>query len=65
MDLTFELEREADGRWMAEIPQVPGALAYGDTEDQAIARAEAIALRTLAAELEESGKAKALTFKTA
>jgi predicted RNase H-like HicB family nuclease len=49
---TIEIEREADGRWIAEIPALPGVLAYGATRDQAIARAKALALRVLAERLE-------------
>ncbi|HET9594415.1 MAG TPA: hypothetical protein VFP65_02485 [Anaeromyxobacteraceae bacterium] len=49
---TIELEREEDGRWIAEIPAIPGALAYGATEDKALAAVEALALRVLADRLE-------------
>ena len=52
MHLTVEVEREEDGRWLAEVPDLPGVLAYGQTRDQAIARAEALALRVLADRLE-------------
>ncbi len=52
-----EIERETDGRWIAEIPEVPGALAYGDTEEQAISKAYAIALRAVADEVEQSRQA--------
>lgn len=52
MYLTLEIDREDDGRWIAEIPALPGVLAYGDTRDQAVARAEALALRVLADRLE-------------
>jgi predicted RNase H-like HicB family nuclease len=48
----IELEREADGRWIAEIPGLPGVLAYGTTRKQAVARAKALALRVLAERLE-------------
>jgi predicted RNase H-like HicB family nuclease len=48
MNLTFETEQEIDGRWIAEVPEIPGAMAYGATRDEAMARAEALALRTLA-----------------
>jgi hypothetical protein len=41
--LTIEIEREVDGRWIAEIPALPGALAYGATRDEAIARVKALA----------------------
>ena len=52
MNLAVETEQETDGRWIAEIPQIPGALAYGATRNEAIARAEALALRVLADRLE-------------
>jgi hypothetical protein len=46
-DLQFniETERETDGRWIAEVREIPGALAYGKTEKQAKAKAYAVALR--------------------
>jgi predicted RNase H-like HicB family nuclease len=46
-------EREADGRWIAEIVDVPGVLAYGSTEKEAVASAQALALRVLADRIEE------------
>ena len=57
MNFTIEHEREDDGRWLAEIPEIPGALAYGVTANEAMAKAEALALRVLAERLEhdESG----------
>lgn len=54
MHLTVETEREEDGRWIAEVPDLAGVLAYGDTRDQAIARAEALALRVIADRLEHA-----------
>jgi predicted RNase H-like HicB family nuclease len=57
MNLTIELEREEDGRWLAEVPQLPGVLAYGATAHAAAARTEALALRVLAERLEH-GEAK-------
>lgn len=54
MNLTVETEHETDGRWIAEVPDLAGVLAYGDTRDQAIARAEALALRVLADRLEHA-----------
>ena len=48
-----ETEVETDGRWIAEIPDLPGVLAYGSTEKQAIASAQALALRVLADRIEE------------
>jgi predicted RNase H-like HicB family nuclease len=50
--LTVEIEQEDDGRWLAEVPAVPGAMAYGATPEEAKARAEALALRALAERLE-------------
>jgi predicted RNase H-like HicB family nuclease len=57
MYLNIEIEREDDGRWIAEIPQLPGVLAYGVTSEEASARAEILALRVLAERLEH-GEAK-------
>jgi predicted RNase H-like HicB family nuclease len=48
----IELEREADGRWIAEVVELPGVLAYGETRDGAIARVQALALRVVADRLE-------------
>ncbi len=50
--LTLETERETDGRWIAEIVQLPGVLAYGDSRKEAVAKVEALALRVLADRLE-------------
>ena len=52
MQFSIEVEREDDGRWLAEVPQLPGVLAYGATRDEALMRAEALALRALAERLE-------------
>ena len=52
MHLNVEVEQEEDGRWIAEVPDLPGVLTYGSTRDQAIARAKALALRVLADRLE-------------
>jgi predicted RNase H-like HicB family nuclease len=54
MTFTVEFEREDDGRWLAEVVELPGVLAYGQTSDEAIAKAQALALRTLADRLEHS-----------
>jgi predicted RNase H-like HicB family nuclease len=43
-----ETEQEADGRWIAEVPDLPGVLVYGETRDQAIRKAQALSLRVLA-----------------
>ncbi|MBV8896690.1 MAG: type II toxin-antitoxin system HicB family antitoxin [Acidobacteriaceae bacterium] len=44
----METEQEVDGRWIAEIPDLPGVLAYGASEEEAIANAEALAFRLIA-----------------
>jgi len=50
--LKIEFERESDGRWIAEVPALPGVLAYGATEADAKAKAKALALRVIADRLE-------------
>ncbi len=50
--LTLELDREDDGRYLAEVPDLPGVLAYGETREEAVARAQALALRVLADRLD-------------
>ncbi|MDP1991061.1 MAG: type II toxin-antitoxin system HicB family antitoxin [Syntrophales bacterium] len=50
--MKIEIEREKDGRWIAEIPELPGVMVYGNTRNQAISKAEALALRVLADRLE-------------
>jgi predicted RNase H-like HicB family nuclease len=52
MTLHFEIDREADGRWIAYVVDLPGAMTYGATRDEAIAAAKALALRVLADRLE-------------
>ncbi|MFM9848514.1 MAG: type II toxin-antitoxin system HicB family antitoxin [Hyphomicrobiaceae bacterium] len=52
MNLRIELEQEEDGRWIAEVPELPGVLAYGVTPKQAAAKVQVIALRVLAERLE-------------
>ena len=52
MNLKIETEREDDGRWIAEVVDLPGCLAYGQTQPEAVARAKALALRVLADRLE-------------
>jgi predicted RNase H-like HicB family nuclease len=52
MKLTVETEQEEDGRWIAEILEIPGALKYAPTRDEAIAQAEALALRVIADRIE-------------
>ena len=52
MNLKIEIEREADGRWIAEVVELPGCMAYGDSQANALARAKALALRVLADRME-------------
>jgi predicted RNase H-like HicB family nuclease len=49
-----ETEQEDDGRWIAEVPELPGVLAYGATRDEAVRRAQALSLRVLADRLEHN-----------
>jgi predicted RNase H-like HicB family nuclease len=68
MVLTIEIEEEADGRWIAEVLELPGVLAYGPSAPEAIAKAKALALRVVADRLEH-GEAGAellnISFKAA
>ena len=52
MPLSIEVEQEADGRWLAEVSELPGVLAYGPTRQEAIDRAQALCLRVLADRLD-------------
>jgi predicted RNase H-like HicB family nuclease len=61
MKLTIELEQEKDDRWIAEVLDLPGVLAYGLTREEAIARAKALSLRVLADRLEHGESTPELT----
>jgi len=50
--LTIEVEQEDDGRWLAEVLELPGVLAYGQTRQEAIERAQSLSLRVLADRLD-------------
>lgn len=52
MNFHIEYEQEDDGRWLAEIPEIPGVLTYGATANEAMAKAEVLALRALAERIE-------------
>ncbi len=54
MNFSIECEQEVDGRWIAEIPQLPGVLCYGRSAEEAMAKAEVLALRTMAERLEQN-----------
>ena len=53
MQFQLECEREEDGRWLAEIAAIPGVLAYGASANEAMVKAEVLALRVLAEQLEQ------------
>ena len=70
MSMTFEIEldRETDGRWIAEVPALAGVLAYGQTRNEAVARVQALALRVIAERLEHAeapAELLAVTFSAA
>ena len=50
--MEIELEREQDGRWLTEIPVLPGVMAYGQTREEALSKVKALALRVMADRLE-------------
>ena len=52
MQFNIEIEREDDGRWIAEVPDMPGVMVYGDDRASAVAKVQALALRVLAERLE-------------
>ena len=68
MTFLVEVEQETDGRWIAEVPDLPGVMAYGDSSSGAIAKVQALALRVVAERLEhgEAGPdLLSITFKAA
>jgi predicted RNase H-like HicB family nuclease len=52
MNFSLECEQEVDGRWIAEVPELPGVLSYGDSAADAMSKAEILALRVIADRLE-------------
>ena len=50
--MRIELDLEEDGRWIAEVPDIPGAMAYGESQHEAITKVEALALRVIADRIE-------------
>ena len=52
MTFNIEIDQEADGRWIAEVPELPGVMTYGVTRTHAVARVQALALRALAERME-------------
>jgi len=61
VNFSIECEEEMDGRWLAEVPQLPGVLCYGQSAEEATAKAEVLALRTMAERLEH-GESKAVAI---
>ncbi len=55
MTFRVEIEKEEDGRWLAEVLELPGVMAYGPTADEARARVQALALRVVADRLKQVG----------
>ena len=53
MSIAIQLEREDDGRWVAEVPALPGVMAYGDSRDEALRAVQTLALRVIADRLEQ------------
>jgi predicted RNase H-like HicB family nuclease len=63
MNFKIEFDREDDGRWIAEIRELPGAMAYGKTKEEAEAGVEALALRIIADRIEtEKTTQKTISF---
>ena len=60
MRLTIEIEQEDDGRFIAEVPELPGTMVYGQTREEATARVQALALRVLADRLEHGEEVPAV-----
>ncbi len=64
MNLSIEVEREEDGRWLAEVVDLAGVLTYGQSREEAIAKVQALALRVLADRIEH-GEATSLLMSIA
>jgi predicted RNase H-like HicB family nuclease len=68
MEFTIETEKEADGRWIAEIIELPGVMKYGRTKEEALIQAEVLALRVMAERVEHGEQPLApitIAFKAA
>lgn len=62
MNFTLECEQELDGRWIAEVPELPGVLAYGSSSADAMSKAEVLALRVIADRL-ENGESEPVSIR--
>ena len=66
MHLSIESEREEDGSWLAEVPELPGVMAYGVNRNEALAKAQVLALRVLAERIEHNeGSAEPISISIA
>lgn len=65
MKFTVEYEQEDDGRWLAEVRELPGVLTYGKDPDEAVAHAQALALRVIADRLDKGEDVPTLMFSFA
>ena len=62
MNFTLECEQEEDGRWIGAVPELPGVLAYGSSAADAMSKAEVLALRVIADQL-ENGESKPVSIR--
>jgi predicted RNase H-like HicB family nuclease len=62
VEFHIEVEREEDGRWLADVPELSGVMAYGKTQEEAKANAEALALRVIADKIQQQKKAESVAF---
>ncbi len=66
MNFQIEFEREEDGRWIAEIPELPGVMCYGATKEEAEVQVQALALQVIAEQMKEKNSStKAIRFASA
>lgn len=56
--MIIEIEKEEDGRWIADVPDLPGVMVYGETRDEAVSKVEALALRAIADRLDHGEDAQ-------
>ena len=54
--MKIEIDREDDGRWIAEVPELPGVMCYGSTREEVLSQVEALALRAIADRLDHGEK---------
>jgi predicted RNase H-like HicB family nuclease len=67
MTFAVQIDREPDGRWLADVPSLPGVMCYAGTREEALARVQALALRVIAERLEQRespAELLSLTFTT-